>query len=201
MRYYLALFLLLAGCSTSMPPRLYTLQSLTFPDQGTVSAQKSSTILSVAVVEVPDYLDQPQIVTRGTGNQLKIHELDLWGGSFKTDVNRVLVEDLSSLLAPRVAVAFYRASHSTTYKLPVVITRFDAVPGDKVILKARWLLATKDYQGPMHETEVKVPLPGTDTPSVVAVMSEALKELSKGIAGELKGELERLGRTEGKSGT
>lgn len=181
----------LAGCGTSPTSRFYTLQSLTFPAKGDARMLKEAKFaVALGPVEIPDYVDHAQIVTRTDQNQLRLAEFDLWGGSLKTDVNRVLVENLSALLmSDGVSVFSWRAYVPNTYKLLISIIRLDAVPGSKVSLKARWAVIGKDNMnlGALRDAVITRPVKSDQHSDVVSAMSDALEELSKEVAQDLKG--------------
>jgi uncharacterized lipoprotein YmbA len=66
--------------------------------------------VSIAPVEVPDYLDRLQIVTRDGNNGLKLAEFDRWGGSLGENIATVLVENLSLLLGSDRVFTYPRLS-------------------------------------------------------------------------------------------
>ena len=92
--------LLLAGCGTSPPAKFYTLTPVVAqrPQEKVVHTEKNMPV-GIGPIEIPDYLDRPEIVTRAEQNQLILSEFNLWGGALKADINRVLLENISSLLA------------------------------------------------------------------------------------------------------
>lgn len=78
----LAITLLLAGGCASKPARFYTLNpvvpaSSPGPTWDTALLGPPSNI-GIISVELPDYLDRPQIVTRNPNNELKLAEFDRW---------------------------------------------------------------------------------------------------------------------------
>ena len=186
---------LLIGCGSSQPPRFYTLQSVISQAPAVDSRSKKESLISLGVgpVEIPDYLDEAQIITRAGRNQLTVAEFDLWGGSLKEGVGRVLLEDLSSFLAPHgVTVVSWRSYMPTTYRVPVNIIRLDAVRGGDVLLQARWVVVAKDKTaGALRETSVKKPVKGNEYSDVVAAMSDALEDLSRDISAEVRRTLTR----------
>jgi len=59
----------------------------------------------VGPVELPEYLDRPQIMTCESRNELQFAEFDRWAGSLEKAFSRVLAVNLSILLSTdRVAV-------------------------------------------------------------------------------------------------
>ncbi|MCX5808118.1 MAG: PqiC family protein, partial [Proteobacteria bacterium] len=138
---------LLLGCSsTSPPPKYYTLNSLVSPKPAEAPPLRSDTpVIGIGPVEIPDYLDKPQIVTRTATNELLLSEFNLWGGSLKMDVTRVLIENISSFLVSEpVTIVPWRAHVSGSYRIPIYLFRLDAIPAGTVSLKAKWGIVAKD---------------------------------------------------------
>lgn len=186
------------GCSSSPPSRFYTLTSLNFPHQaGEIVGGDSSLIVRIGPVRIPDYLDRSEIVTRTPQNDLLLGEFDLWGGSLKNDVERVLVENLSSLLrGDGVSVTSWKNRVPGGIGVPVVLNRFDAVPGDTVTLLAQWSIVGKEGKAvaAVRESTVISPVKGSDYRSIVAAMSDALTQLSKEMAATLSSALAQEGQ-------
>src|SRR5512145_486746 len=88
-----------AGCASSPTARYYAISPLTVQEQRSAAATATKPVaVSVAPVEIPDYLDRLQIVTRDGANGLRLAEFDRWGGSLSENITTVLVENLSALL-------------------------------------------------------------------------------------------------------
>jgi uncharacterized lipoprotein YmbA len=182
--------LLLAGCGTSPPAKFYTLTPVVAQrSPGKVVESDKYTPIGIGPVEIPDYLDRPEIVTRAEQNQLILSEFNLWGGSLKADVNRVLLENISVLLAgDGIPIVTWKASVTEVHKVPVLISRFDGSLNDSIVLKATWAVLEKEGKALefFRESNITVPVKGGSYGSVVAAMSDALGELSKDIAAGIK---------------
>ena len=176
----------LGGCGSSPPSRFYTLTSLTFPEEvEEVRKEHSSFAVRIGPVRIPDYLDRAQIVTRTPWNDLLLGEFDLWGGSLKADAERVLVENVSLLLRGEgIFVTGWKNRVPGAMNIPVVLNRFDVVPGNTATLSAQWGIAGKEGKGAeiLRESKVVKPVMGRDYGSIVAAMSDTLGELSKEMA-------------------
>ncbi len=182
--------LLLAGCGTSPPAKFYTLTPVAAqgPPEKVVETDKYAPI-GIGPVEIPEYLDRPEIVTRAEQNQLILSEFNLWGGALKTDINRVLLENISALLAgDGIPIITWKAAVTDIHKVPVLISRFDGSLNDSIILKARWTVLDKEGKTfeLFRESNITIPVKGSSYSSVVTAMSEALGELSKEIAAGIK---------------
>ena len=138
-----------AGCSSSPIARFYTLNPLGHQEASQPAPLGAHPVsVSIAPVEIPDYLDRNQIVTRDGSNALKLAEFDRWGGSLDENITSVLVENLSGLLASYRVAAYPRLwPEKPDYWVGVRVLRLDCMPGDRVELKAQWLVtAEQDRQ-------------------------------------------------------
>lgn len=182
--------LLLAGCGTSPPAKFYTLTPVVVqkPEEKVVHAEKNMPV-GIGPIEIPEYLDRLEIVTRAEQNQLILSEFNLWGGVLKADINRVLLENISALLAgDGIPIITWKTANSEVHKVPVLISRFDGSLNDGIALRATWAVLEKEGKAFefFRESNITIPVKGSSYGSVVTAMSEALGELSKEIAAGIK---------------
>ena len=179
-----------SSCGTSPAAKFYTLTPIILEKQAATGVGiDSSQPTVIGPVEIPEYLDRPEIVTRADQNQLILSEFNLWGGSLKTDVNRVLIENVSHFLAADgIPIVTWKLGITDVQRVPIQIVRFDGTPNDSILLKARWAVIEKDGKNFefVRESSITVSVKGGNYNSVVAAMSEALGELSKEIASGIK---------------
>ncbi len=186
----LALFVvILTGCASSPSSKFYQLNPLQKSTLITRDASpEQNLIIAIGPVRIPDYLDRPQIVTRAGKNELRLSEFDRWAGSLESDVTRVLVEDISSLLAAdRFFVVrwtpYLESQVPASYRVEVLVECFEGTLGDSVLLKAQWAVFAKDKRLLLKkEAEIKEEMNGSSYESLVAAMSSALERLSPEIA-------------------
>jgi uncharacterized lipoprotein YmbA len=185
-----ALTLALAGCvGSSRPSRFYTLApSDVHPAATTTRAQAA---LAVGPVEIPDYVDRHQIVTRAGTNELVVADFERWAGSLREEITRSLVAVLADRLAPRnVAVAASRSPDlvpaASTYRAAVTITRFDGAVGESVVLRGRWsLFAERDGKAgsvTVREATITEEIHGAGYDALVAAMERALVRFGEQMA-------------------
>ena len=162
----LAVSLVAAGCASTIPSKFYTLTPLKGSDASTgVIAVEEGDVLAVGPVRLPDYLDHPQILTRSEGNEIRMAETERWAGSLQEDVSRVLVENLSALIAgKRIVVVRWSSAMQTMApfqkRLAVEVLRFEGPLGGTVILKARYALFGPDGKKVISAGESIVREPG-----------------------------------------
>ncbi len=180
----------LGGCARSQTPRFYTLTPLQ-PDE-VISTSKSSAqkvMIGIGPLKLADYLDQSNLVTRTSDNQVVKAEYDRWAGSFKDDLINVLAENIGSLVpASEIYLYPWRGSVQPDYQVVLEVVRCDGRLGDAAVLVARWTI----FGGPekkllkMNRFSRREPVTGTDYAALVAAQSRAVAKLSQEIAEAIK---------------
>jgi hypothetical protein len=171
----------LAACS-SPPPRVYTLAAM----PGTPPGGRPVTA-SVAAVEVPKYLDRPQIVRRSGTVELGVDEFERWGEPLANMVQRVLAEDLTARLPAGSVVTTSRTlSGDESLTVELAIGRFDPEADGTIVLEAQWRVRGKARGRAATETARITRRPADQsTAAEVRAMSEALGDLAYRIAGPI----------------
>ncbi|MGK9167133.1 PqiC family protein [Inquilinus limosus] len=168
----------LAACS-SPPPKVYTLAVV----PGTAVGGRPVTA-SVAAVEIPKYLDRPQIVRRSGTVELGVDEFERWGEPLANMVQRVLADDLAARLPAGSVVTTSRTlSGDEAMTIELALGRFDPDPDGTIVLEAQWRVLRKAGGRPKTETARITRRPADDTIAAqVRAMSDALGELADRIA-------------------
>ncbi len=189
---------MLGGCFGSSPSsRFYTLTPL--ESRGISAVQGVDVVVRVGPVSIPSYLDRRQIVTRNGRNGIEIAEFERWGGNLDDEIIRLLVNDLSDLLAGKgVSVVPWRSTElfdaKTVYRIPFSIDRFDGMLGETVVLNAAWaVVMKKDKQENMliaRESTIREGVGGKGYDALVAAMGKAVERLGKEMADGLLAGLE-----------
>ena len=185
--------ILLTGClagNPSMPPRFYMLSPMVaykaLPDTDSVN---NPIVIGIASVQVPEYLNRPQIVKRLDETELTLGEFDRWAEPLGDNMFQVIVENLSNLLsADNVRIFSWRGSYPVDYKLEVQVLRMDGEPGEVVSLVARWLIL--DERGGeviiMKRTRISEAVDSQSYKALVAAHNRAVKKLSEDIAAGIR---------------
>lgn len=185
---------ILAACTTSPPTRLHLLA--VEPEGPLEGVRRTPPIgLGVGPLEVVDYLERPEIVTRRGRTSLALAELDRWGERFEVMFARVLRESLARLLATDAVVELPSDREvQPELRLTLQLLRFEADETGEVGLEARWQLFARTGDRPLRleRTLVRVPVAAQGRPAgiaeapgmeaVVAAMSRALGELAHKLA-------------------
>ncbi|WP_425069093.1 PqiC family protein [Reyranella sp.] len=169
----------LQACSTSPEPVLYTLAVR----PGPVLA-RGPRIVQVRDIGLPGYLDRKEIVRSTDDSKLDVRANAWWGEPLGGMLGRTIVIELSQRL-PNSQV--YSESGSITADpyatVGIDIQRFDADKGGNVILLAQVGIGfNRPTRTAARNFSISKPVPTPDTAGHVAAMSDALGELSDGIA-------------------
>ena len=177
------------GQQQEPPWRLVTLSPL--PDSAardTGSADPRDPVdpaIGVGPIHIPDYLDQDQLVTRVSDNQVILSENVRWAESLPENIAQVLAHNLATLLpGTRVLLYPWPALQSPNYQVDVNLVSFETDTAGTTLLAARWLL--RDLAGRQtlmeKETRLTEPAAGGSAEQSVASLSRALADFSAEVA-------------------
>ena len=129
----------LTGCFGSPKETYYTL-SAGAPVTGATSASgESAYSIAVGPITLPEVVDRPQFVLRAGPNEVSIVELHRWAGPLKSEIPRIIADNLAAdLNVKRVAAYPQSAGDNADYRVLVDIQRFDSTMGESVTIDALW---------------------------------------------------------------
>jgi len=175
---------LLCACA-SPRERLYTLIG-----SEPTPAEAPSPALHVAVgpVTIPDAVDRPQLVVRESPTRLRALEQERWAEPLREAVPRILAESIGTQLRSAKVTAMPSAA-AADLRVSFDLARFEALPGDVVIVEAHWQVRAKAGTIVAEGTSV-ARLPVHEGPqdydSLVAAESAALKQIGTEVAGAIE---------------
>ena len=181
----LGCLLVLAGCSGSPSPDLYTLAAT---PGGVVQTHKLS--VELRRVGLAGYLDRPEIVHGTEAYRLKLSGNDRWGEPLAGMLGRVLTEDLVERL-PQAAVYTEAGAISTRPDtvLEIDIQRMDSDADGTLVLLAQVAVRPDGKTAQASTIRLTTPLAAgaTTTQAQVAAMSAVLGSLADRVAQMLAG--------------
>ena len=182
---------LLAGCGGSPTPvEFYTLNSLSGMTQNAISTDAAQNIaIGIGPVKLPKILDRPQIVTRTGPNTIKVDEFHRWAAPLGAGFAQVLAENISLLLATdRVAVYPWEVDFKPHYRIALDIRYFEGQLGENLVLDVVWRVSGRESQRiqAAKASVINEPLAAADYESLVAAKSQAIAQLSREIAQEIR---------------
>ncbi|MDH3454674.1 MAG: PqiC family protein [Desulfuromonadales bacterium] len=176
---------LLAGCVRTPPVSYYQLSSRSDAvDVAGPAASGQGFAVGLGPVQLPEYLERIQLVSRTSANQLQIMGDQRWAEPLATAMPRVLGEDLALLLGnARILRHPWVRSQPVDRQVLVEILQFEGGPERAALLTARWSLldgAGKPLLAGQRSSFQVDAASGTE--GLVAALSEALWRLAGEIA-------------------
>jgi len=178
---------LATGClGGGVPPQYFTLSPAagSIGGSGGALAARPELGLAVGPIEFPRYLDRPEIVTRDGAHRLVLWDEHRWGGSLRTDILRVMADDLGTFLGTtRIAVFPVEPRFPVDYRVLLELLEFEGVLGGSVTLRARWTVAGPDGRAlAIGETRFEEAAASPAWQDLVAAHSAALGRVTRQIA-------------------
>lgn len=182
------LALALAGCSRSPRVTFYTLEPAAPAESR--SATAADPAISVGPVTLPEVVDRPQLVVRVAANRVEIMESQRWAEPLKSEIPRLVAENLGRLLgSSRVSSFLQHAGGDADYRILLDIRRFEAVPGESATVEAAWSLRRAAGGAPKTgRSLVREPMGSNDYDAMVAAYGRALLAVSADLAKAVRAE-------------
>jgi uncharacterized lipoprotein YmbA len=184
--------LAVAGCGSTRPSNFYQLDE---PAAIRLSGLERGIAVGVGPVNLPSYLDRPQIVVRGTGHKLELSEFNRWSEPLTDSILRVIVVSLSNKLESTRIYQIPRRNKTIPieFRVEIDIARFDGMLGGDALLVARWTLYGRDEQAVLTKVSIiseSLGPEGSDSSessgevnfeSLIAAQNRCLQKLSREI--------------------
>jgi len=174
----------LSGCGGlgGAPVKLYVLGDAA-PPVAQPSASVKRPALELKTVQLPDYLDNQDILTRGPANEVVASVAGRWAERLSIGVTRALAADLGMRLPGFEILNAPPAFGETPRQIHVEIDAFDARSDGRIYLAARWSI-TGPSGGVLASARVALvePTQGPTDAAVAAAMSRILNRFADAIA-------------------
>ena len=177
--------LALASCADSQPTRFYTLAAVPDAPGEAMPALPPDLSVGIGPVNLPPYLDRPQLVTRAGSNRAVLAEFDSWVEPLQGMFARVLAENLALLLGTDdVLMLPQRRALALDYQVEVDVTRFDVDTSGSAVLDARWWVLGRDGERLLRSgrSTISEPTQAGDYTAAAGALSRALGAMSLEIA-------------------
>jgi len=184
--------LTLGGCiGGSTVTRFYMLTPVAGVDKPDPAATgMTSLAVGVRRVELPNYLDRPQIVTRtGPSSQLTLAEFDRWASPLVDEFPRVLRDNLGAMIpSDEVVIYPWPQTVQVDYEVAVDVMRFDGRLGGDCALVARWSIYSRERKAALRTERATLsePTNGGGYEGIATAQSRLIAALSREIATALK---------------
>jgi uncharacterized lipoprotein YmbA len=125
----------LTGCiGTSPPMHYYTLAA----EEGTGRSKGGARVIAIGPIDVPDYLDRTNVVSRTGPNQLEISDLEAWAEPLTAGTARVLTQNINSHANGSAWVASSEATSNAEVRVPIAIQQFECINRSRCAVRLEW---------------------------------------------------------------
>lgn len=173
------------GCSLGPkadPSRFYVLSAVA---EHVPTSRIGESYIGVGPIDVPVYLQRPQLVTRVSDNKVDLREYHRWAEPLEEAIIRILTENMTRTLGTATIVGYpWYTPAILNGSVAVVFKRFELDSAGVAHLRARWVLrqgAAGDIYASGETTLTEQPA-GPDTRDEVATLSVLLARLSEELA-------------------
>ena len=176
--------LLLAACG-STPTQVFDL-SPRAPDAPVVAEPpRAGPLIWVDKPTVAGYFDRTQMVTRGAGSHISIHEFEVWSDPPADLIQRAIVDDLAHRFGADRVMGTPAAHYATPgWQVALDVIRFDVDDVGDAVLDARWTLlaGSSDRLVASRRERIEVPSGDAADPAKrVTALREAVAMLASRI--------------------
>jgi len=135
---------ILNGCLSvpnSPVPKFYTLHLTGGPEENKKFDILPKVIIGIGPVEIPEYQNRPQIVTRDKEGMLKFAQFERWGESLDSGLARLILENLA-LMLPQAEFQVFPCDFSIPldYQVIVNVAQLESQLDKDVFLSAQWTI-------------------------------------------------------------
>ena len=179
----------LSGCGGSPPIHYYTLSAEASRDPS-FADKTLERLITIGPVTLPDVIERPQLVLRTTPNQVTLVEEHQWAESLKTEIARVIAENLTRLLGTeQVSVYPQSAGDHAQYRVLVDVQKFESALGGRASIEAFWTVRKNSDDDPSVKSghsSVDEPVNGSSYEALAAAHSRGLVRISRDIADAIR---------------
>lgn len=178
----------LLACSiapSSTPSNFYLLDAVA---SAPVETQSATLRLGIGPVEMPGYLDRPQIVTRVSTKELTLAEFDRWAEPLDQMFSRSLILNLKALLGSEHLYPYpWPRDQQLDYRITVRVLAFENNSTGDATLSVHWQLFSTDRSAQAKSFYVDFAAPAADEsyPARIAALNATLAQLAGHITQHL----------------
>ena len=181
--------IMLTGCATSQPTRFFVLNALEHPLKESPQSCQHDRIFTLGInpINLPRYLDRPQIMTKVNENEFKLSELNVWAEPLKDMLTRVIAHNLNSVPCSDIVIMPKAGTKQIIYRLSADVIRLDGTLGGQALLNVQWSIIDEQSQRVLiaKVSKYREPVLSHDYNALVYAYNRVLDSFSREIAGSL----------------
>lgn len=182
--FWLAVLVFSSGCSTSPVSQFYVLEART----PSAIPAFDATVVAIGPVELPAYLDRPQLVSREAQNKISIAEFHRWAEPLPGHVTTTLAENIQAARNDLRVVPYPWPTGTQVHRqVHLRITAMEAGPQGQALIAGAWELRQRETGALLYagRFDVRRDVEGRDPAAKVAALSQAVQDLAEMLAAKL----------------
>ena len=185
-----ALIIVFSGCRSITPSVSYYFLNpvKAGPASPADAGGKRTMTVGISPIELPGYLNRPQMVRRTGPNQLEVSSRHRWADYPDRLVQRAIGDNLQILMADaRVYNSPWPAGLKPDVTVDVTFLELIGTTDKKMLLNAVWTITGSGDPSPSHRTSLSEAITGADFDDLAAAHSRVIEVLCREVADTLTG--------------
>jgi len=179
-----ALALLAAGCASTPAARFYRLEPIATPAEAT-----STRTVVIGPFAVADYLDRPQLVTRGAGGEVVVADFERWAEPLESGFQSAVAVNVTRLLGSSQVLEFpAQAILRPERRVTGRVSRLDVDDAGTAVLEVQWGVIGPDgtVTDPGRRSRYEAQASGRGYPARVAALNATVAAFSTDVAAAVR---------------
>ncbi len=184
-----ALTLAVSGCTALFPKTVPSQFFVLDADTESAATMPLPIALGVGPIQIPGYLDRPQIATRTGANEIGYSETHRWATPLQQGITNALMADLGARLhTDRLSAFPFALGVPRDFDVTVDFLQFEGTTSGALDLEAVWRIldGRSGAELVVERASLSRPVAAGDFAAGAAALSEGLRELSDQIAAALR---------------
>ncbi|MGR9105844.1 MAG: PqiC family protein [Gammaproteobacteria bacterium] len=184
------LTVLLSGCFRNEAPIRFYLLTADVPSSASETSSPErlpATVIGVGPVQIPEYLNRPQMVIGVDEYQYRLDEEHRWAERLDQNIERALLLSLSKQLdGTRLVPHPWPTRQEIDYQTRIEVLKLHRDGSGQSQMSAQWSIETRSGTLAAKQFACTRPVPKDGLEALVKVQSECLTRLSMDIASTLR---------------
>lgn len=180
---------ILTGCAASQPTRFFVLNALEHSQKESLKSCQNDRIFTLGInpINMPRYLDRPQLMTKVNDNEFKLSELNVWAEPLKDTLTRVIAQNLNSVPCADILIMPKALWQQINYRLSAEVIRLDGTLGGQALFDVQWSITEEQTRRVLiaKVSKYREPVLSHDYNALVYAYNRVLDSFSQEIAGSL----------------
>ena len=158
------------------------------PATGSTQSTNGSFTIGLGPINLPKYLDRPEVVTRAAPNRLELSKEDRWGESIQNGFTRAMERDLAAQTGVAIVVFPWYSTVHIDMQVQIDVYRFEKDSQGTATLSAKWTILDSTGKNILYTVESNLTQPSKpgDNTEAAAALSRTIGDLSAQIANMLQ---------------